>query len=55
MDGTVAAGGGGGGGGRGYGGPPHQRREAFVQGKVFLGGVDDSLSNESLKQYCEQW
>ena len=47
--------GGGGGGGRGFGASQQQRREQFVPGKVFLGGVDDDLAQETLKQYCEQW
>lgn len=45
-----------GGGGRGFGGgAQQQRRENFVAGKVFLGGVDDNLTQEALQQYCSQW
>lgn len=40
----------GGGGGRA---PRHL--ESFVEGKLFLGGVDPSSTAASITAYCEQW
>lgn len=32
-----------------------QRRDGFVPGKVFVGGADDNVTTEALKEYCLQW
>ena len=31
------------------------RREEFVQGKLFLGGLDNSTTKDTLLNYCRQW
>ena len=36
------------------GGPP-SRREDFVQGKLFLGGLDNATTKDTLLNYCRQW
>lgn len=36
------------------GGPP-SRREDFVQGKLFLGGLDNATTMDTLLNYCRQW
>ena len=54
------AGRGGGGFGRqpDAGGPrsgPGQRGAEFTEGKLFLGGLDNATTKESLYEYCTQW
>lgn len=47
-----------GGGGRSMGfedGAPPSRREDFVQGKLFLGGLDNATTKDTLLNYCRQW
>ena len=36
------------------GGQP-SRREEFVQGKLFLGGLDNATTKDTLLDYCRQW
>ena len=36
------------------GGQP-SRREDFVQGKLFLGGLDNATTKDTLLDYCRQW
>lgn len=31
------------------------RREDFVQGKLFLGGLDNATTKDTLLDYCRQW
>ena len=47
-----------GGGGRSMGledGVSTGRREEFVQGKLFLGGLDNATTKDTLLNYCRQW
>ncbi|DBA69944.1 TPA: hypothetical protein ACH3X2_012437 [Trebouxia sp. C0005] len=47
-----------GGGGRSMGledGVSNGRREEFVQGKLFLGGLDNATTKDTLLNYCRQW
>ena len=38
------------------GGPPRQRMDQeFVEGKLFLGGLDNATTKETLLEYCQQW
>jgi len=43
----------GGGGARGPSRPPGNHD--FVEGKLFLGGLDTQTSKETLVEYCTQW
>lgn len=56
MGGMGGMGRGGGSRSMGYedGGPP-SRREDFVQGKLFLGGLDNATTMDTLLNYCRQW
>ncbi|EIE22873.1 hypothetical protein COCSUDRAFT_66433 [Coccomyxa subellipsoidea C-169] len=42
------------GGGMG-GGPRPRMDQEFVEGKLFLGGLDNATSKEALLEYCGQW
>lgn len=61
--GVTFAGGGRGGGGFGRqadggaprGSGPGQRGVEFTEGKLFLGGLDNATTKESLQNYCLQW
>lgn len=39
-------------GGRSRGGGP---KEDFVEGKLFLGGLDTNTTKDILVEYCQQW
>ena len=43
---------GGGGGGGGLRGGMHDQ---LVEGKLFLGGLDPSSTNDTVRNYCSQW
>ena len=43
---------GGGGGGMGGGG---RRMDEVTEGKLFLGGLDQNVTNEQLVEYCSGW
>lgn len=47
-------GGGGMGGGRGMG-PGRSRLEDFVEGKLFIGGLEPNMTREDLESYCSGW
>ena len=36
-------------------GGPGQRGGEFTEGKLFLGGLDNATTKESLYEYCTQW
>lgn len=43
-------------GGSGFGGGPRQRHDTtFVEGKLFIGGLDSISTRESVEAYCQQW
>jgi hypothetical protein len=43
-------------GGGGFSGGRGQRMDQeFVEGKLFLGGLDNATTKETLLDYCSQW
>ena len=42
-------------GGEMGGGPRPRMDQSFVEGKLFLGGLDNTTSKETLLEYCGQW
>lgn len=48
-------GGGGGFGGGFVGGRGQRMDQEFVEGKLFLGGLDNATTKETLLDYCSQW
>lgn len=37
------------------GGPRPRMDQEFVEGKLFLGGLDNNTTKETLLEYCRQW